>query len=327
MSIFPNPSPTGGGEAPTVSSAPHPPPSAAPAPPPAYAQPPYYPPPPPPVPESGTGMKIPVLFGAVIALLGAVVYLYMQLDHVKKDLASTNTTMQAQLDKLVEASSLTTRTNSRRVDELKDQLERARRQAAQAAGAAKDEALKKVDETKSQLEAAQQQAKQELKADISQVKEASDTKISAVGSEVSNVKTDVAATKTELEKTVADLKRATGDLDGHSVLIATNAKELAALRTLGERNYVDFTVTKSKKPQKVNDVQILLKKSDIKKHTYTIELTADDSTVEKKDKVMNEPVQFMTSKSKQPYELVVNKVTKDTIAGYIAIPKVLNQRN
>ena len=192
-------------------------------------------------------MKIPILFGAVMALLGGVVYLYMQLDHVKKDLATTNTTMQAQLDKLVEASSLNTRTNTRKVEELKDQLERARRQAAQAAGAAKEEALKKVDETRRSCEAAQQQAKQELKSDISQVKEASDTKISAVGTEVSNVKTDLGATKTELEKTVADLKRATGDLDGHSVLIATNAKELAALRTLGERNYFDFTVTKSKK--------------------------------------------------------------------------------
>jgi hypothetical protein len=277
--------------------------------------------------ESGTGMKIPILFGAVVALLGAVVYLYMQLDHVKKDLAANNVSMQAQLDKLGEAASLNTRTNSRRVDELKDQLERARRQAAMAAGAAKEEALKKVDETRTQLEAAQLQAKQELKSDISQVKEASDSKISAVGTEVSSVKTDVAATKTELEKTVADLKRATGDLDGHSVLIATNAKELAALRTLGERNYVDFTVTKSKTSSKVSDVQILLKKADIKKHTYTIELTVDDASVEKKDKVMNEPVQFMTSKSKQPYELVVNKVTKDTIAGYLAIPKVLNQRN
>jgi hypothetical protein len=272
-------------------------------------------------------MKIPILFGAVVALLGAVVYLYMQLDHVKKDLATNNTTMQAQLDKLVEAASLNTRTNSRRVDELKDQLERARRQAAMAAGAAKEEALKKVDETRTQLEAAQLQAKQELKSDISQVKEASDSKISAVGTEVSSVKTDLGTTKTELEKTVADLKRATGDIDGHSTLIATNAKELAALRTLGERNYVDFTVTKSKTSSKVSDVQILLKKADIKKHTYTIELTVDDAAVEKKDKVMNEPVQFMTSKSKQPYELVVNKVTKDTIAGYLAIPKVLNQRN
>src|SRR5277367_3767777 len=141
MSIFPNPSPTPENQPPAA-----PPPSAVPpqyaAP--QYAQPPYAPAPyypPPPAPESGTGMKIPLLFGAVVALLGANVYLYMQLDHVKKDLASTNTAMQAQFDKLQEASSLTTKTNSRRVDELKEQLERARRQAAQAAGAAKEEAL------------------------------------------------------------------------------------------------------------------------------------------------------------------------------------------
>jgi chromosome segregation ATPase len=272
-------------------------------------------------------MKIPVLFGAVIALLGANVYLYMQLDHVKKDLASVNAGMQAQLDKLVEASSLNTRSNSRKVDELKDQLERARRQASLAAGAAKDEALKKVDETRAQLETAQQQAKQELKADISQAKEAAETKISAVGSEVSNVKTDVAATKTELEKTVAELKRATGDLDGHSVLIATNGKELAALRTLGERNYFEFKVTKSKQAQKVGDILILLKKTDPKKNRYTIDLTADDKTVEKRDRGVNEPIQFMTAKAKQPYELIVNDVKKDTIAGYLAVPKILNSRN
>jgi chromosome segregation ATPase len=272
-------------------------------------------------------MKIPLLFGAVIALLGANVYLYMQLDHVKKDLANVNSTMQAQLDKLQEASSLTTRSNSRKVEELKDQLERARRQAALAAGAAKDEALKKVEETRSQLEAAQQQAKQELKSDISQAKEQADTKISAVGSEVSNVKTDVAATKSELEKTVADLKRATGELDGHTVLIATNGKEVAALRALGERNIVEFTVTKSKKAQKVGDVMILLKHADPKKNRYTIDLTADDKTVEKRDRGVNEPLQFMTAKATQPYELIVNNVKKDTIAGYLSIPKVLKERN
>ena len=320
MSIFPNPSPTPSGQQPSAPSAP--PPS---APPPGYAAPPYYPPPPPPAPAAGTGVKI--LFGAVVALLAANVYLYMQLDHVKKDLVNTNTATQAQLDKLQEVSSLTTRTNSRRVDELKDQLERARRQASLAAGAAKDEALKKVAETRSQLETAQQQAKQELKADISQAKEAADTKISAVGTEVSSVKTDVAATKTELEKTVADLKRATGDLDGHSVLIATNGKELAALRTLGERNYLEFKVTKSKQPQKVGDIMILLKKTDAKKNRYTIDLTADDKTVEKRDRGVNEPIQFMTGKAKQPYELIVNDVKKDTIAGYLAVPKVLNVRN
>jgi hypothetical protein len=148
-----------------------------------------------------------------------------------------------------------------------------------------------------------------------------------VGTEVTAVKSDVASTRSELEKTVADLKRATGELDGHSVLIATNAKELDALRQLGERNYIQFTVHKAKQPQKVGDVAILLKSADPKRNRYTIELTADDRTTERKDRAANEPLQFMMSKAKQPYELVINDVKKDTIVGYLSVPKVQNVRN
>ncbi len=158
------------------------------------------------------------------------------------------------------------------------------------------------------------------------MKESADTQFIQVGTEVTSVKGDVAATKSQLEKTVADLKRATGEIDGHSVLIATNGKELAALQALGERNYVQFTIQKSKQPQKVGDVGILLKKADPKKNRFTIELTADDKTVEKKDRVINEPLQFMTSKAKQPYELVVNDVKKDTIVGYLSIPESAEHR-
>jgi hypothetical protein len=90
---------------------------------------------------------------------------------------------------------------------------------------------------------------------------------------------------------------------------------------------VQFTIQKAKQPQKVGDVAILLKKTDPKKNRYTIDLIADDKTVEKKDRVANEPLQFMTSKAKQPYEIVVNDVKKDTIIGYLSIPKVMNIRN
>lgn len=263
----------------------------------------------------------------IAALIGANVYLYMQLDKVKKDLTVASDAAQSRIDKLEEAANVNTRSNRRTVDELRDQLERARRQANLAAGQAKDEALKKVDETRAALEAAQERAKQQLSSDISKVKESTDTQFTQVGNEVTSVKGDVASTKSELEKTVADLKRATGEIDGHSVLIATNGKELAALQALGERNYVQFTIAKAKQPQKVGDVMIRLTKADPKKFRYTIELTADDKTTEKKDRTVNEPLQFMTSKAKQPYEIVVNDVKKDTIVGYVSIPKVLNTRN
>jgi chromosome segregation ATPase len=323
MSIFPSPNPGAGTPPPSA-----PPPTEAPPPQQYYAPPPptYYPPPPAP---SGSG-KIITLFVAVVVLLGAVVYLYMQLDGVKKQLVAANDSAQARLDKLEEAASLTSRSNRKTVDELKEQLERARRQAAAAAGEAKDEALKKVDETRAALEAAQQKDRQQFTSDISQVRQSADTantKITQVDTAVTGVKGDVAATKSQLEKTIADLKRATGELDGHSVLIATNDKELKALQALGERNYVQFTIGREKKPQRVADVSILLKKADPKKNRYTIELTADDKTVEKKDRGVNEPLQFMTSKAKQPYELVVNEVKKNEIVGYLSVPKVLNNRN
>jgi len=337
MSIFPSPGPGGSGFEPPSAPPPQAPPPQAPPPPPqgppSYYGPPqqyYAPPVPPPAPVSsgGVGWKlVSVLFVLIAALIGANVYLYMQLDKVKKDLSSDSDAAQSRLDRLEEAANVSNRSNRRTVEQLQAQLERARRQASLAAGEAKDEALKKVEETRAELQAAQDQAKQQLSSDISRVKESADTQFSQVGNEVTTVKTDVASTKSQLEKTVADLRRATGEIDGHSVLIATNEKELKALQALGERNYVQFTIQKSKKPQRVADVSILLKRADPKKNRYTIELTADDKTVEKKDRGINEPLQFMTSKAKQPYELVVNDVKKNEIVGYLSIPKVLSGRN
>jgi hypothetical protein len=107
-----------------------------------------------------------------------------------------------------------------------------------------------------------------------------------------------------------------------SGLIATNSKDLAALRALGERNYFEFDVRKKNVAQKVGDLTITLKKTDPKRNKYTVEILADDKRVEKKDKTINEPVQLYVAESRQPYEVVVNKVGKDEVAGYLSTPKV-----
>jgi len=156
---------------------------------------------------------------------------------------------------------------------------------------------------------------------------ANNSKIGEVSSEVGTVKTDLTSTKSELEKTIADLKRTNGDMGIQSGLIATNSKELAALKQLGERNYVEFKLAKEKTPRKVGDLQLRLTSADPKKNRYTVEVIADDKKVEKKDRTVNEPVQFMLSKATLPYELVVNEVRKDMITGYVAAPKVQSARN
>jgi hypothetical protein len=280
-----------------------------------------------PAPPAGGGWKIPVLFVAVVALAGSSIYQYVQLDHMRTDADKNRDALIEQIAKVREASSMTFQTNRRNVEALQSRLEEERRVANQAVGRAREEALKSIDTTREKLEAAQAKQKALLDTQITQVKEAADTKITAVNTEVSTVKSDVASTKSELEKTIADLKQTNGDLNVQSGLIATNGKELDALKKLGERNYFEFKIGKGRDAQKVGSVMVLLKKADPKKNRFTIELTADDKRVEKKDRTINEPLQFYVSNSRQPYEIVVNQVNKNEIAGYLSTPKVQQSRN
>ena len=286
--------------------------------------------------ESGTGgggAKTIILYVLVVALIAATGYLFVQVTQTRSELAQTREALLDEISKIHETSAVTTQTSRRSVDSLKADVEAARRQASQLAGQAKIDAEKHAEELNANLQKVQQEQAQKVSAvsaEVTQVKDqasAANTKISEVSTDVGNVKTEVASTRSELEKTIAQLKATQGDLGVQSGLIATNGKELAALKALGERNYVEFKLAKTKGPQKVGDISVLLKKADPKTNRYTITVIADDKTVEKKDKTVNEPVQFMLAKASQPYELVVNDVKKDLITGYVAAPKVQQTRN
>lgn len=281
--------------------------------------------------SEGAGLKIPILFGIVIALLAANVYLFLQLDAVKTEVATMRESLLNEVSNLKETSSMSTQASRRNLERLKEELEAARRQAAMAAGQAKTDALKHADELSARLAAetrrANEQTKQELSTKVQEVATTADTKIGAVSTEVGTVKQEVASTKSELDKTIQDLKRTSGDLGVQSGLIATNGKELAALKQLGERNYFEFKLAKQKAPIKLADISVRLTKADPKKNRYNLEIVADDKRFEKKDKNVNEPVQFYMSKYRQPVELVVNEIRKDMIVGYLAQPKVQAARS
>ncbi len=189
---------------------------------------------------------------------------------------------------------------------------------------AKQEAIARAEQIGKQIEAEQAKVQQQVSSEISDVKQtaqAANAKIADVSTDVGGVKTQVTNTQAELQKTIADLKSTRGDLGVQSGLIATNASELQALRRLGERNYFEFKLGKTKAPQRVGDITLMLRKTDPKKNKFTVDVMADDKLTEKKDKNVNEPVQFYTSKAKQPYELVINQVQKDMIVGYLTTPK------
>jgi hypothetical protein len=152
--------------------------------------------------------------------------------------------------------------------------------------------------------------------------------VSAVSSEVSNVKTDVGGVKTDVAKTQSDLATAVsqlqsikGDLSDHSSLIARNHDELEVLKHKGDRTYYEFTLSKGEK-KPVGTVSLELKKTDAKKSKFTVVVYADDRKYEKKDRNVNEPLQFYSGKDPGLYEIVVNSInSKNQIAGYLSTPK------
>ncbi len=276
-------------------------------------------------PPSGPGLKIPILFGIVIALIAANVYLYMQIDQMRTQMTAMQESLLDEVSDLREASNVTSQTQQKRLETIREELEAARRQAATAAGQAKQEATKRAEELARRLETEQQLVKEQqakTAQELSQVAAATEANQATIG----EVKTSVVEAKSEIDKTLAALKQVTGDLGVQSGLIATNAQELAALKALGERNYFEFDIRKTKRPVRVGDVSLRLTRTDRGKGRFTIQVVADDKLVEKKDRTMNEPLQFYVAGSRQPYEIVVNEVDKNRIVGYLATPKVKEPR-
>ena len=281
-------------------------------------------------PPSGPNWKTPVVSGLLALLVASNIFLFVQLDRTRTDsrnqMEKLNNEVNGALQQIRVDSSQAVQRSRRSVEELQARLAEQKRAADRAVGQSRVDAQKKAQALEAKV-AEEQAAQQQAIAAVKQTAETATTQLASVTTDVGTVKTDVQNTKSQLEQTIANLKRATGELDNHASLIATNGKELQALRELGERNYSEFTITKSKKPTRVADVMVELKKVDTKRNKFTIAITADDKTVEKKDRTVNEPIQFYTSKARQPEEIVVNSVRKDTIVGYLATPKVQTTRN
>jgi len=261
--------------------------------------------------STGTPRWISVLFGVVIAALAVLgIAGYSTQSRLSQDLAEQqkeNKVLTAELDQA----------NSRIAD-LKSKMEI----TTQRVGLTQSEIARAKSRAETILKE-QQASDQKLTAQLGQVQKESEEKIGAVATEVGGAKKDIEATKSDLEATKGKLERSLGDMNVMSGLIAHNRDDLEDLKRRGDRNYYEFTIQKSKAPQRVGPVQVTLNRTDPKKAKYTVTVVADDKTIEKKDKTSGEPVQFYVKGSSRmaPYEIVVFDVGKNQITGYLATPK------
>jgi len=155
---------------------------------------------------------------------------------------------------------------------------------------------------------------------VNQLQQDTESKFGAVNGEVKDVATNLGTTRQDLDTARQDLTRMHQDLTEQ---IARNSGELADLRKKGDRNYVEFNVRKTKKSelQRVEDIQMAVTATDPKRQKYDVVVLVDDHKIERKDRVANEPIQFLVGREQLRYEVVVNYVDKDLIRGYVSMPK------
>ncbi len=174
---------------------------------------------------------------------------------------------------------------------------------------ARVEAAKLVDETNQKVTALDTSVHSELA-----------TKASS--DDVKTVDTKVVGVRTDLDTTREDLKMAKSEM---GTLIARNHDEIDQLRRLGERDYTEFTIAGRNRPQKVANVTVELKGVNEKRNQFNLAMVVEDKRFEKKNRAANEPIFFYTTGTHIPEEIVINKIGKDTISGYVSIPKVNQQ--
>ncbi|HUJ95281.1 MAG TPA: hypothetical protein VLW84_08475 [Terriglobales bacterium] len=252
-------------------------------------------------PSEGSAGKWILLLLAVAYVAGSLYFLFTlktRLDQVAKDEAASNAVI-ADLGKRMQAA------------EADDET------LAQQIGMTKKDLAAKSAELLRQQKAAEQRLAEEQKQQISAVT----GEVAGVKTDVTGVKGDVASTKADLEATKAKLQSAIGDLGVQSGLIAHTRDDLEILKHKGDRNYYEFTLVKGAKPQPISTVNLQLKKTDPKRGKFTLNVTADDKTIEKKDRNISEPIQFYTGRDRMLYELVVWSVDKGKATGYLSTPK------
>jgi chromosome segregation ATPase len=261
--------------------------------------------------RSVSGAFIAVVFIALLCAIGGLGWCYALQHRVatnEQKLAAAqqqSIDLQAKLDATNARLRATTETLGQSVGMTQKQIELKTQSLMAAQAAQKAEAAK--------LEQAQAATAKQVGAVSNDV--------ATVKTDVGGVKTDVAATKSDLETTKSQLNRVVGDAGVMSGLIATNHDELEVLKHKGDRNYYEFSLQKGAKPTLLATIKLQLKKTDEKHARYTLEVSADDRNIEKKDKGLDEPVQFYTGKNPVLYELVVNSLEKNKVSGYLSTPK------
>ncbi len=261
--------------------------------------------------DSSGGSKTWILFAILAALVIAHIYTFAYMSSLRKSLEIKQTQVRQEvLGEMQAKLSSLERSNVQQLTALKDELDT----ASEHLGSQRTE-LKRARAMVTKLQADQRQEAEELKTEIA--RKADQEQLGALNNDVSAQRTDLESTR----KTVGDIANNLGMTRSEfGTLIARNHDDIEYLRKLGDRDYFEFAIDKHHS-QKVGGIGLTLRKTNVKRHRFTLAMLVDDLNIEKKDRTINEPIFFYVNGSKKPYELVVNSVESSKVKGYLSTPK------
>lgn len=267
--------------------------------------------------SSGFGVKIALVVFALVAAFG-VSYGWMQ-HRAVQDLATSRDQLNASLSQV-----------RSQADDLSAKLSALSAQQAQAQAQAQTPSTEAESVNGGTAPASSGTARHHVVRHAAVRRQhADDPRWKQVQDQLSEQQKELAESKMQIATAQSDLQQARSELQGNidsarSDLgngIARTHDELVALEKKGERNYYEFDIRKSKTFQHAGPIGISLRKANSKHQFCDLNMLVNDAELSRKHINLYESVTFYPEGYPQPVELVINRIGKDEIHGYVSEPK------
>lgn len=176
------------------------------------------------------------------------------------------------------------------------------------------------------LKSQQQQQTQNLEAVHRNKAERSEmetlrTQTGEISERVQQANTNIADLRDSSNQNRTDIESQEESIGQLQSQVTTTEERLAALKDTVERAYYHFEISEKSGFMKTLDVSLRLRDADFRKQRYDLDIFSGRKRIQKKDQPINEPIYFYIDGFQRPYEILVNKVEKSFVVGYLSVPK------
>ena len=138
-------------------------------------------------------------------------------------------------------------------------------------------------------------------------------KVDKVSSGLTNLKEITGVNRAGLAGSKRRLDRLDRDLDA-------TGERLSQLSRSLERERIEFELQEKGGFIKVFDVHLNLRDANARKQRFDLDIYVGRNRIRKKHQYANEPVYFFVEGVEKPYEVVITRIVRNQVAGYLTVP-------